>query len=123
MSTFDDILAADAVNAFLGEFAEEVIYTPHTPTKDNPRRAIQAMVVRDPPAPILGASQNWISVRMTVRVLNDAVNGISSEQLNTGGDTITVAYRIGTPAKPYPIHSPQPGSGGMDPAMLTLELR
>lgn len=118
MSIFDDIMAADAQAVCGGEFSEAVVYTPSNPSASNPKRTINAVIQRNPPAP-LRAAPDYIGPRMIVQVANDATLGISSASLDTGGDTITVAYRIG--ATPIACKLPHPAA--MDAAMLTFELR
>jgi hypothetical protein len=121
MTVFDDILKADAAAMCNpSEFGEAVTYTPVMPTASNPIRAINAMVVRHPPRP-MNAGPQWIAPRMVIHVQNDSTDGITPTQLDTGGDTITVAYKLGDTAKPYKI---QAGDGAaVDTGMLTLELR
>ena len=121
MTAFDDILAADAVNMAGGEFSEPVIYTPSSPSGGNPTRTIQAVIQRNPPATVSG-NPNYITPKMIVVVANSATEGIASATMDTGGDTITVAYRPGETAVAYRIHLPD-GTGSMDAALLTFELR
>jgi hypothetical protein len=121
MSVFDDVLAADATNTFLGEFAETVTYTPFAPSVSNATRSIQAVVFRLPPAPA-NADPNWVTPKMVVHVANSSTLGISSAQIDTGGDTLTVAYRPGETATAIPIALPKGTAPGMDAAMLTIEL-
>jgi hypothetical protein len=130
MTAFNAMLAADAGAVFLQEFAETVTYTPVTPTTANPVRTLQAVVWRDPPAPLRGglAASNWTPPQMIIRVGNSAgavngAGGIDPALLDTGGDTITVAYRLGQNPQAYRIHLPDAGTETMDPGMLTLELR
>lgn len=123
MSGLNDLIAADAVNVFCSGngFDETVTYTPRAPDVQNSARDIQAIVTRDPPAPPK-ANPNYTPPKMIIQVPNDAVKGISSQYLDTGGDTVTVAYRIGKTAQAFRIHIPDKGDWN-DAGMLTLELR
>jgi hypothetical protein len=121
MGAFNDILIADAA-AFTNpdEFGEEVTYTPLMPTASNPIRAINALVIRHPPRP-MNASPQWIAPKMMVQVANDATLGITPTQLDTGGDTITVAYKMGGTAQAYKIQLAD--GAGVDGGMMNLELK
>jgi hypothetical protein len=121
MTEFNAVLADDAANVFLAEFAEDVTYNPVTPTPANPVRSIRAVVTRQPPQPH-PAMGDYVQPKMLIQVANDATLGISSATLDTGGDTITVAYRIGGSTGDYRIAIPQ-GRESHDAGMLLLELR
>ncbi len=109
-----DSLVSDMTGVFLNtdDFAEEVIYT----NVDGEQRTIKAMVFRDPVQNDLNVPQP----KLRIIVANDSTSGISSDELDTGGDTITVAYRKGEDAQEFGIsRSP---TGGEDEGGLKLEL-
>lgn len=95
-------IVTDAANVFLqqGHFAEDVTYYPHrfhTATVREPR-SIRAVVVRNQVSVFNPDEQ--ILTEFEVRVANDSTIGISSAELDTGGDQIMLAPRIGeTPVK------------------------
>jgi hypothetical protein len=74
----------------LMQFGESVIYYPAA----GGSRSITAMVLRDELSAIaeLGDVQGQAVI---VRVLNDSTSGISSSEIETGGDEIAVALRLG----------------------------
>ena len=101
--TLRDQIIADAADVFLkdSEFAESVTYYPVRFATDPLRqpRAIVANVVRNQ---ISAADQDVESVlpEFEVHVANDATLGISSTEIDTGGDMIEIATRPGkTPQK------------------------
>ena len=82
----------DARGIFITDFAEAVLYSP----KDGrlPPRSILAIVDRDMQQNP-GTVQRGGTDRLRIVVINSATDGISSAELNMGGDVITVARRIG----------------------------
>jgi len=101
MSLADRILS-DAATVFLNSdhFAETVTYYPHrfhTAAVREPR-AIKAVVIRNQVSVFNPDEQ--ILTEFEVRVANNSTNGISSAELDTGGDKIELAAKIGdTPSK------------------------
>ena len=97
-----DRIVSDAANVFLqdGHFAEEVTYYPHrfhTAAVREPR-TIKAVVTRNQVSVFNPDEQ--ILTEFEIRVANDSTTGISSAELDTGGDKIELAAKIGdTPAK------------------------
>ena len=91
-------IATDAGSVFLNSdhFAESVTYCPHRFGTAATPRGIKAVVVRNQVATFNPDEQ--IVPEFEVRVANDAVTGISSSELNTGGDQIKLAVRIGETA-------------------------
>jgi hypothetical protein len=91
-------LAADAA-LFLTDFAEAVIYKPR-PTLAVPApapRTIQAIVDRNPPAFLMEADGFSVpTIHLVVR--NSASAGISSAEVDTGGDQVDVPVRLGEAA-------------------------
>jgi hypothetical protein len=97
-----DRIASDAVNVFLNSdhFAETVTYYPHRfhTSAVRPSRTIKAVVVRNQVSVFNPDEQ--ILTEFEVRVANDDIIGISSAELDTGGDKIELAAKIGdTPSK------------------------
>jgi hypothetical protein len=112
--SFSEQLATDMANVFLNEdeLAEPVIYV----KKDGSQRPISAQVFRDPVEIGLGAGRP----KMRLIVANHATLGISSVELDTGGDQIEVAYRIGETPRRFNIRrSP---INAEDAGALELEL-
>src|SRR5512144_2079116 len=82
-----------------GELAEDgLIYTKRV---GGATRTFAGIIQRDPPEQV-GTDGRVTRPKMLAMVQNDSTNGIASSELDTG-DTLTVAYRIGTTAKAYPI--------------------
>ena len=103
---------------------ESVTYTPLSGTP----RTVNVMVHRNPPEPLPGVpNAQGKFLLISCRNLNPAQiiaggsvdTGIGSDEVNTGGDTITVAERIGATATARPIKRIVSQAGGM----LTLEVR
>jgi hypothetical protein len=95
-------IVTDAAAVFLNSdhFAEEVTYHPHrfhTAAVREPR-PIKAVVTRNQVSVFNPDEQ--ILTEFEVRVANSATTGISSAELDTGGDQILLAPRLGeTPVK------------------------
>ena len=87
-----DLIQADAINVFANanDFAEPVVYY----KKTGKARPISAVVVRDALA-ILPEDGDTVTPVFEIHVANDIVEGISSEELNLGGDMIAFAVRVG----------------------------
>src|SRR5688572_23603326 len=94
VSFFNDVLKDDMQRAFCDPdiFGESVIYT----KKSGTARTINAVVDRFPPQ--IGEG-GMTAPSFIITVTNDATSGISSSEVDYGGDTITVAQRIGGVAK------------------------
>jgi len=97
MSLADRIIT-DAGTVFLNSdhFAETVTYYPHRFGTAATPRSIKAVIVRNQVATFNPDEQ--IVPEFEVRVANDATTGISSTELNTGGDKIKLAARVGETA-------------------------
>ena len=111
---FDEELV-DTVDDFLDMFGESVQYWSCEPLAEP--RSIVAVVDRDPPANVDGLSHGT-APRLTIRVANSASLGISSTELDCGGDCIEMAVRIGETVKRKRIVKMLKQDAGM----LTLEL-
>jgi len=90
---FGDTLAAAAENFFLLPGAETVKYYPSS----GDSRQISAVVSRGDPAGLPGVDGGSYVI-CGVLVKNDAAAGISSEKIDTGGDKIELAKRVGETA-------------------------
>ena len=88
-NVYDDILEAGS-SVYLDEFSEDIIYLP----AGGGSREIRGIVNREMPEDIPGAPHGNTPV-LTVSTANDATAGISSSELNTGGDRITIDVRAG----------------------------
>lgn len=93
-----DRIVSDAVSVFLNSdhFTETVTYYPHRFGTAATPREIKAIVTRNQVATFNPDEQ--IVPEFEVRVANNFTIGISSEELNTGGDMIGIAVRIGETA-------------------------
>lgn len=93
-----DRIVTDAVSVFLqsDHFAETVTYYPHRFGTAATPREISAVVIRNQVATFNPDEQ--IIPEFEVRVANSATTGISSSELNTGGDMIKLAARVGETA-------------------------
>ena len=98
--TLAERIVTDAVDVFLNDahFAETVTYYPHRHGLTQSPRAIKAVVIRNQVSTMNADEQ--IVPEFEVRVANDSTTGISSTELNTGGDMISMSVRVGeTPTK------------------------
>jgi hypothetical protein len=93
-------LAADMGNVFLADFGEDVTYVPLT----GDERPIRAIIDRNPPMPPAGSPvKAGLAPKITAEVANDATAGISSSEINTGGDKLKLPVRIGEAATARPL--------------------
>jgi len=107
---------AAAADHLLAEFGESVTYTP---TGGAPAaRSITAVIDRRQPGPLDGVPHGG-GPDLTATVKNDVTTGITAAEVDTGGDTISVARRIGE----TPVARRITKIISQDSAMLTLELR
>ena len=114
--TLHDAIQADAINVFANQndFAEPVVYY----KKTGKARPINAVVVRDALA-ILPEDGDTVTPVFEIHVANDIVEGISSEELNLGGDMIAFAVRVGQAVQRRTITKLL----AHDEGVLTLECR
>lgn len=91
-------IVTDAASVFLNSnhFAESVTYYPHRFGTPATPRTIWAVVIRNQVSTFNPDEQ--IIPEFEVRVANSATTGISSEELNVGGDQIKFPVRIGETA-------------------------
>jgi hypothetical protein len=114
--TLHDVIKDDATNLFtsVNDFAEPVVYYKRT----GKARSINAVVVRDALA-ILPEDSDTITPVFEVHVSNDITAGISSEELDLGGDAIAFAVRVGRKPERRTITKLM----SHDEGMLVLECR
>jgi len=82
-------LTQDAA-VYLSDFGEAVVYRPRA----GQPRPIRALVDRSPPAPVAEAP-GALAPRIRLVVRNDDRLGVSSREVDTGGDRVEVAVRLG----------------------------
>src|SRR6185503_18428359 len=80
------VAAAGGADCLLIQHGETLIYRP----LDGRPRSIIGIVVRPVPAPI-AESRGPVTRHLQIKVLNDAIRGISTQELDTGGDKLDVA--------------------------------
>jgi hypothetical protein len=117
-----DAITDDAVKVFCNDsdFAELVVYHPHRYVTDaiRPPRTIKAVVIREQSTSYPNDVETVLPV-FEVHVANDPVNGISSEELDTGGDQLEFPPRDGQPSQRRSITQ----LTTQDHGMLVLECR
>jgi hypothetical protein len=100
--TLRDMIADDAAAVFLadGDFAETVTYYPHRfyGAAERSPRTIKAVVIREQ---IANFAEDVVTVlpSFEVHVANDSTLGISSDEIDTGGDQIAFPPRDGKQAE------------------------
>lgn len=95
-------IVADADRVFLqsDDFAETVTYHPYRYATDSVRveREIKAVVTRNQVSAFTPDGE-VILPELEIRVANDATTGISRDEIDTGGDQIEVAVKVGGTAE------------------------
>ena len=104
---------SNEADIILAEFGESIIYKP----RGGGLRPIIAVVDRGGAEGLGGVPAN--APLATILVKNCSADGISSSELDTGGDKVTLAVRIGETARDRNITKPL----GQDCGMLKLEVR
>ena len=89
-TVFDSHFAAAGFPMLLSQFGESITYWPRA----GGSRPIEAIVEREPPA-VYDASGNAVMPRAVIRVFNSCRSGISSREVNSGGDEIEMMLNIG----------------------------
>jgi len=110
---FDTATESDAI-LFLAEFGETVTYYP----AGGGSRSIDAIVTREPTGRLDGASHGTTQ-KLMITVANDSTIGISSSEIDTAKDKVSLVNRIGEAAQQriitkISIH---------DHGMMNLEIR
>lgn len=105
--TLKDQIDEDALNVFLSEddFAEEITYTPYRgPQESAPApRTISAAVFRDGLVSVGDDGGETVSPIFAVHVHNNSTTGISSDELDLGGDVLSFPMRDGETAQEWRI--------------------
>lgn len=107
MTVFDTKFGTYSAPKLLVEWGEPIVYVP----RDGTPRDIEAIIDRNPPETIGGAGVR--GPRFTAQVTNDVLLGITSDELNTGGDKLEFPPRVGQAAKSYPIQKLLTDAGDM----------
>lgn len=89
-TTFDSHFARAAFPQLLNQFGESITYLPRA----GGTRSITAIIEREPPA-IFDAAGNTVLPQFIVRVYNSCRSGISSKEIDTGGDEVEFLRKIG----------------------------
>jgi hypothetical protein len=117
-----DAIADDALKVFCNsdDFAEVVTYHPHRFYGEaaRPARSIKAVVIRES-TQLLAEDVVTNAPMFEVHVANDPINGIDSEEIDTGGDAIEFPPRDGKPSERRTITR----IVTQDHGMLVLECR
>lgn len=108
---FDTALASDA-SIFLDAFGEDIVYLPI----GGGSRSIRAVVTRERPAQFTTSRAK--TPKLIIHVANNSTIGISSTEIDKGGDQVTVAVRLGETAQNKRITK----IIGQDAGMLKLEI-
>lgn len=96
MQTYGEILEDDAADYLSILGGESINYLP----SGGGSRAISAIVDRRQPT-ALDAVPHGTAPLLTIQVLNDATDGISSSEINIGRDKVEVSERIGQAAQQH----------------------
>jgi len=91
--TLHDMIQSDAETVFCNanDFAEPVTYY----ARHGSARSINAVVVRETLAAFTEDGGDSVLPVFEIHVINDSATGISSDELNLGGDSIEFAVRVG----------------------------
>lgn len=120
--TLHDLIAADAVTVFTStdDFAEVITYYPHRYYGEAARdpRSIKAVVFREQ-IQLLTQDGDTVAPVWQIHVANHVTLGISSEELDLGGDQLKFPPRDGKPAETRTVTQ----LVGQDHGMLILECR
>lgn len=116
--TLRDSIESDALTVFLqtDDFAETVQYWPRGALT---ARTIKAVVIRESIQTLSENNSETVLPMFEVHVANDATNGISSTELDCGGDQIAIPPRDGYAASRRAVYR----LVTQDHGMLVLECR
>jgi hypothetical protein len=89
-SVFHQQFAAVAAPMLLSHFAETVVYYPFS----GEPRTIEAIIEREQ-VQLNPEDGDILTPVFMVHVLNDRTRGVSSDELNVGGDKIELSVRVG----------------------------
>jgi hypothetical protein len=97
MTEYDDLFAEVGVPMLQQQFGEWLVYLP----KNGKPRPFWALHVQREPPQQLGELEGTVSPKVIVDAPNDVVSGVSSREINTGGDEVVVAMRKGAVDKVF----------------------
>lgn len=89
-TVFDSLFQQTGFPMLLAQFGESLEYVP----RSGGSRTMTAIIEREPPA-VMDAAGNAVVPQFIVRVYNSCRSGISSQEMDTGGDQVRFARRIG----------------------------
>lgn len=114
--TLHDSIINDAVTVFCNtdDFAEFITYFP----RSGPARLIKAVVFREQITVLTEDGDSVVPI-FEIHVINTCEEGVSSHELNLGGDMFEFAMRVGQPEQRRSITKLL----GHDEGMLILECR
>jgi len=110
MSRFDELFQSMGFPVLVDEFGERegVVYLPF----NGDARPISAIIDRSPPAQF-EAVDNTRMGEVLISVFNDCETGISSTELNVGGDRVLISLRKGKEPQSRLIALLEDDSGGV----------
>lgn len=121
--TLRDTISADATLVFCNtnDFAESVTYKPRLQAGDTraASRSIVAVVFREQLQTVSEDGNETVAPFFEVHVANDSTDGISSDELDCGGDKISLPARDGMAATDRAVTR----LIGQDHGMLIVECR
>lgn len=100
--TLRDAITGDPEKVFLrsDDFAETVVYYPHVGFgESSSSRTIKAVVHRNQDVALSADGGEVVVASFEVHVANSSSIGIASSEIDTGGDQIGLASRIGSTVK------------------------
>ena len=114
--TLHDMIQADASAVFCNtnDFAETATYRPRSGIS----RSVRVVIIRDALA-LVPEDGDTVTPVSEIHVSTTGTYGITSEELDIGGDAIEFEYRLGREARPRTITRLL----GHDEGMLVLECR
>lgn len=108
-SIFDQHFLQSAAPGLMDQFGESVVYLPRNGADGRP---ISAIVERGA-LEVMSEIGDHATPAIVVQVFNDSATGISSQEINTGGDKIKVALRVGQTPTDRMVVEVLSDSGGM----------
>lgn len=108
MNAFDDLYAAAAVPSQMAMQGEPVVYVP----RDGAERPITLAIVDRSPPERTGPN-GMVAYKIELTVPNDLASGITSAELDTGGDQVRLALENGGDIQLRRITNRIQDSGGM----------
>ena len=111
-----DVIISDGVNVFcnVNDFAETATYQPYGSVEREVKIIVERQQIQ-----ILPEDNDTNTPVFLVHVANNAITGITSDELNIGGDRLAFADRVGEPIRERTIMRLL----NHDEGMLELECR